>query len=360
LKKLLFIFTLPEINIKRKLIMKKLIYLFLLLNPFIMIFPQSGKELLVLDNYLIPVEKKGATIGKFITRPNEKISLAGDTSKLFELDKNGYIKLKKNAILTEKSPTRFEIKIKSNLKEKSFELVKDDFIRNGVIAHRGAWKNHDASQNSLKALKKAIEIGCEGSEFDVWLSSDNKVILSHDPTIGGKTVEETTAEELFTIPLKDGDFLPSLEEYISLVKGQNKTRLVLEVKASQKGTERSEAVAEESVRIVHAMKAQAWTDYITFSFEAAKRIRELDPTARVLYLEANKTLEELVDAKMTGIDYHRNHFFKDTELVNKAKSLGLLTNVWTVNKEEDMKTMINQGVDLITTDEPELLLKLKK
>ncbi len=95
-------------------------------------------------------------------------------------------------------------------------------------------------------------------------------------------------------------------------------------------------------------------------FDAAKRIRELDPTARVLYLEADKTLEELKDAKITGIDYHRNHFVKDTELVNKAKSIGLITNVWTINKEEDMKIMMGQGVDLITTDEPELLLKLKK
>lgn len=325
-----------------------------------MVFAQSGKELLVLDNYLIPVGEKGATIGKFVVRPNEKLSLVSDTAKLFSLDKQGYIKLKKDAVLTDASPIRFEIKIKSNHEVKSFELVKDNFIRNGVIAHRGAWKNQDASQNSLKALKKAIEIGCEGSEFDVWLSSDDKIVLSHDPVIGGKTVEETTAEELFAISLKDGDFLPSLEDYISLAKGQNKTRLVLEVKASQKGKERSEAVAEKSVKIVHDMKAQAWTDYITFSFDAAKRIRELDPTARVLYLEADKTLEELKDAKITGIDYHRNHFVKDTELVNKAKSIGLITNVWTINKEEDMKIMMGQGVDLITTDEPELLLKLKK
>lgn len=325
-----------------------------------MVFPQSGKELLVLDNYMIPIGEKGAAIGKFTIRPGEKISLKSDTSKLFTLDKQGYLRLKKNAVLTEKSPFRFAIEIKSNLGDKLFELVKDDFIRNGVIAHRGAWKNQNASQNSLKALRKAIELGCESSEFDVWLSSDNKVILSHDPVIGGKTVEETTAQELFAIPLKDGDFLPSLEEYISLIKNQNKTRLVLEVKASQKGKERSEAVAEESVRIVHEMKAQAWTDYITFSFDAAKRIRELDPTARILYLEADKSLEELKEAKMTGIDYHLSHFLKDPELVNKAKANRMLTNAWTVNKEEDMKTLMKQGVDFITTDEPELLLKLKK
>jgi len=322
------------------------------------LFSQTKSELLVLDNYLISKDKKGVLIGKVINPLDAKASLVSDTSKLFMLDKQGNLRLKKKKIITGSSPTQFEIRIKSRFEEKSFILVKDDFIRNRVIAHRGAWKNHDASQNSLKALRKAIEIGCEGSEFDVWLSSDNKVVLSHDPVIGGKTVEETTAEELFTVPFKDGDFLPSLEEYISLIKEQNKTRLVLEVKTSQKGKERSEAVAEASVKMVHEMKAQAWVDYITFSFDAAKRIRELDPTAKILYLEANKTLEELKEANMSGIDYHYSHFSKDKDLVNKAKAMGLLTNVWTVNKEADIKIMLDQNVDYITTDEPELLLKI--
>jgi len=319
---------------------------------------QSGSELLSIDNYLIPKNVKGAHIGKVMAGTGEKVSLSVDTAGIFLIDKKGNISLKKNKMLSDNSPIRYEIRLKTVQGEKSFELVKDDFIRNGVIAHRGAWKNQNASQNSLKALKKAMEIGCEGAEFDVWLSSDNHVVLSHDPTIGGKTVEETGIKELQSIALKDGDFVPTLSEYITCIKMQNKTSLVLEVKASQKGEERSKAVAEASVRMVHDMKAQAWTDYITFSFEAAKRIRELDPTAKVLYLEANKTLAELKAAAMSGIDYHFSHFLKDTELAGKAKAMGLLTNAWTVNKEEDMKTMIGQGLDYITTDEPELLLRI--
>lgn len=321
-------------------------------------YSQSGKELLSLDNYLIPKDKKGATIGKFTVPAGEKISLAKDDSKLFAISKDGNLSLKKNTTLTDSSPWHYKITVKTKDGEKEFELLRDDFIRNKVVAHRGAWKNHDASQNSLKALRKAIEIGCEGSEFDVWLSSDDKVILSHDPEIGGKKVEETTANELFKIELKDGDKLPSLQEYIECIKKQNKTRLVLEVKSSQKGKERSEAVADSCVHIVHRMNAQAWTDYITFSFEAAKRIRELDPTAKILYLETNKSLEELKEAGISGIDYHYSNFTKDADLVKKAKAMGLLTNAWTVNKAEDMKTMLDQQIDYITTDEPEILLKM--
>ncbi|MDR1707076.1 MAG: hypothetical protein LBR46_03645 [Prevotella sp.] len=338
--------------------MKKIFLLSVLLLNLIISFAQSGKELLTLDNYLIPVNKKGAIIGKIVPRPRERVTLK-DPSNIFTVNKEGYITLKKNISITEKSPEHFQITLQNNKGEKKiFVLVKDNFIRNKVIAHRGAWKNQDASQNSMKSLKKTIELGCEAAEFDVWLSSDNTPILSHDPSTGGKKVEETTAEELFKIALKDGDFVPSLEEYLLHIKSQNKTRLVLEVKASQKGKERCEAVADSSVQLVHRLGAQAWVDYITFNFDAAMRIRELDPTANILYLEADKSLEELKAAKISGIDYHFSHFEKDPDLVKKANALNLKTNVWTVNKEEDMKTYINMGLDYITTDEPELLLKL--
>lgn len=338
--------------------MKKILLLTILLLNIVIVLPQSGKELLTLDRYLIPANKKGAVVGKIITRTGEKVTLK-DSSNMFIINKDGYIALKENISVTEKSPDRYQIILLNNNGErKSFELVKDNFIRNKVVAHRGAWKNQNASQNSMKSLEKAVELGCESSEFDVWLSSDNIPVLSHDPSIGGKKVEETTAEELFKISLKDDDFVPGLENYLLQIKSQNKTRLMLEVKASQKGKERCEAVADSCVQLVHRLRAQAWVNYITFNFDAAVRIRELDPTANILYLETDKSLEELKAAKISGIDYHFSQFEKDHELVKKAKALNLKTNVWTVNKESEMKTYINMGLDYITTDEPELLLKL--
>lgn len=336
--------------------MKKTLILIsvLLFNAILLSAQSSSKTLLTLDKYLIPVNEKGAVIGKIITQPGIKVTLAKDTSKLFTIDKQGYITLKKGKELTSTSPFRYEITLKYGKEKKAFELVKDEFIRNKVIAHRGAWKHHEASHNSMRSLKKAIELGCEGSELDFWLSSDNVLVLSHDPSIGGKKVEETTAEELYKIPLKSGDFVPSLEEYINYVKTQNKTRLVLEIKGSQIG----KAIADSTVQLVHRMKAQAWVDYIAFGLEYMVRVKELDPTATVQYLGSNKTLEELKAANMSGIDFNQKMYLNDPELVSKAKKLGFITNVWTVNKEEDMRTLLQQGVDYITTDEPELLLKI--
>jgi glycerophosphoryl diester phosphodiesterase len=315
---------------------------------------QSGNHLLVSDNYGVPVNRKGAVVGKILSPEKGKVSLVKDTSGLFEMDKDRNIKLKKGKQVDADSPVSYEILLKEGNNLKSIELVKDEFIHNKVIAHRGAWKNQDFSHNSMSSLKHAVEMGCEGSEIDVRLSSDDVIVLSHDPSIGGKEVEETTAEELSEIPLKNGDFVPTLEEQIRYIKTQNKTKLVIEIK----GTDKGKAIADSVVFLVHRMRAQAWVDYISFGIEYLIRVKELDPAAKVLYLGSDKSPEELKAANMDGVDFHYSLFRKDDNLAAKAKAMGLLTNVWTVNKEEEMRTMLKQDVDLITTDEPELLFKL--
>ena len=57
-----------------------------------------------------------------------------------------------------------------------------------VVAHRGYWKTGGSAQNSIAALVKSDSIGCYGSEFDVWLSADGKIVVNHDPTFKGKKI----------------------------------------------------------------------------------------------------------------------------------------------------------------------------
>lgn len=56
-----------------------------------------------------------------------------------------------------------------------------NFLKNGVVAHRGAWKNDGLPQNSIASLKKAISLEVAGSEFDVQLTADGVLVLNHDP-----------------------------------------------------------------------------------------------------------------------------------------------------------------------------------
>lgn len=323
---------------------------------------QTNSVLPGLDNYTIPVNSKGGVIGKFIFSGTEKpgkISLAKDTSGLFKISKTGVVSLKANASL---SPTAgafhygITVKVKGSLVE--FELVKDEFIHNRVVAHRGAWKNHQLTENTISSLKKAIELGFEGSEFDVWLSSDNVPVICHDGSVQGKQIEKTTAGELQKVDLKNGDVVPTLEQYLLTVKSQNKTRLFLEVKSSGISQKRSLAVADSAVRMVHALKAQAWVKYISFNYGILQRIHQLDPAANTAYLNGDKKVAELNTDKVSGLDYPFYSFHSDKKLTQDAHQMGLSVNVWTVDKKEEMEFLLNCGVDMITTNEPEMLMDI--
>ena len=88
-----------------------------------------------------------------------------------------------------------------------------------VIAHRGFWKTDGSAQNSIAALVKADSIHCYGSEFDVWLTADNKLIVDHDGVFKGVRMETSTEKECTSITLDNGENLPTLQQYLDKAKG---------------------------------------------------------------------------------------------------------------------------------------------
>ncbi|OOG77903.1 glycerophosphodiester phosphodiesterase family protein [Algoriphagus sp. A40] len=232
------------------------------------------------------------------------------------------------------------------------------FHVNKVIAHRGAWKTQGIPQNSIASLSEAVRLGCEGSEFDVWMTSDEVLVVNHDPEYQGMDIETSTYEQLLTKQLPNGEKIPTLKEYLREGKKQKKTKLILEFKPSRVSVERSEKVGEMSVKTVKELKAQKWVDYITFSYEGGKKAIATDPKANVAYLTGNIPPAQLKEDGFFGFDYNIGVLRKKPEWITEAQQLGLTVNAWTVNKEEDMKWLLDLKVDFITTDEPELLFKL--
>jgi glycerophosphoryl diester phosphodiesterase len=112
---------------------------------------------------------------------------------------------------------------------------------------------------------------------------------------------------------------------------------------------------ELSLAIVKKLKAEKMVEFIAFDWDACLKFRELDKKIKVHYLNGDKSPAEVKSANLTGVDYHLSIFKKNPKLIQEFKDLKLKTNVWTVNKEEDMKFFIDQKIDFITTDEPELL-----
>ena len=237
-------------------------------------------------------------------------------------------------------------------------LAQSTFIQNKIIAHRGAWKSQNLPQNSIASLREAIRLGCEGSEFDVWMTADEVLVVNHDHELQGLDIETSTYEQLLSKTLSNGEKIPTLKEYLKEGMTQKSTKLILEFKPSQISVERSERVGELSVKTVQELGAQAWVDYITFSYEGGVKAIATDPKANVAYLNGDKSPQELKEAGFFGFDYHISLLRRMPQWIAEAKALGLTTNSWTINREEDMSWLLDQGVDFITTDEPEKLATL--
>ena len=64
-----------------------------------------------------------------------------------------------------------------------------------VIAHRGFWKLRDHHKQYF-ITSKADSIGCYGSEFDVWIAKDNKLVVNHDPVYKMRPMEYSKGDAL--------------------------------------------------------------------------------------------------------------------------------------------------------------------
>lgn len=98
-----------------------------------------------------------------------------------------------------------------------------------VASHRGDWRNFP--ENSLPALRSAIEKGVDILEIDLKLTSDSVLILMHDnridrTTTGRGRVCDLTFDSISRVRLRAGQgvatdwSVPTLEEALLACKGQ--------------------------------------------------------------------------------------------------------------------------------------------
>jgi glycerophosphoryl diester phosphodiesterase len=232
---------------------------------------------------------------------------------------------------------------------------------NKVVAHRGVWKTDSLPQNSIASFRRAVEIGCAGSEFDVYLTADSVIVLNHDADFQGLPVEKSTLRELQKKQLSNGETIPLLNDIMELLIKQTQTLAFLEIKPSAVSREHGFAAVDKVLATVEHYKAQDKVFYISFDYSYLQRIKEKYPDARTAFLGSNKPLTEIIAGKQSGIDFNQQYYKENKNIIPHARQNGINVNVWTVNKREDMQYFLEQNVDYITTDEPLLLMdEMKK
>lgn len=222
-----------------------------------------------------------------------------------------------------------------------------------IVAHRGYWEGN--AQNSVASLTKAQDFGCWGSEFDLHLTADDQVVVNHDATIGGTQIQASSLEEVRKHTLKNGETVPTLEEYLKQ-GGKNKDCvLVLELKPHANAQREDVFIG----KVLESLKANKLLDskriaFISFSYHICRELAKKCPGFTVQYLKGDKDPAQVHADGINGIDYHFSRFQKHPEWVKEAHELGMSVNAWTVDKADDIRLMRDLGVDQITTNDPAL------
>ena len=183
----------------------------------------------------------------------------------------------------QKSPTNISNDMTKNLILAAAMLLAGGAVvaQPKVIAHRGYWTAPESAQNSIASFTKADAIGVFGSEIDVWLTADDKLIVNHDRVYKGTDVnmEKSTAKEITAIVLPNGENIPTFDAYLKLVASKPDTRLILEMK-SLSDYNREDLAAKKIVKQLKKYGVLDRTEIIAFSSTPAWHSRSSFPTPK--------------------------------------------------------------------------------
>lgn len=226
-----------------------------------------------------------------------------------------------------------------------------------VVAHRGARHDGAPYQNTIPALKFAQEVGVDAVEFDINVSSDDKIVVIHGPKYPGcdTKVQLQTFKQLRKAVLPGGTRIPTLKEWFKQAKKHPEITIILEVKKHPSKEKETRAV-EYSMSLARKMKMGAQLQWTTFSEWAASEVKRLDPNAKVLFLVGGKDeVKSAAWAKEKGyeLSYDKKVWKENPGILADCKALGVETTCWIVNDEPGIDWVLGQGFDYVSTDYPE-------
>jgi glycerophosphoryl diester phosphodiesterase len=239
-----------------------------------------------------------------------------------------------------------------------------------LTAHRGA--SAYAPENTLAAIRRALDMKAPRIEIDVRLTKDRVAVLLHDRTLdrttdGSGPVASHTYRELrqFSAGKKFGaafrdEQIPTLEEAIRTVDGRS--LLVIEIKAARNNMPVEKTVVELLVQY----NALSWCIVQSFEESTLVNVHRAHPGVRLhkLFLGKLPFLPYLFDGspRLRSLrnypfveEFSVFHFFATPGLVAGIHRLGKKVNAWTVNDKQTALKCISRGVDGVITNYPDLL-----
>jgi glycerophosphoryl diester phosphodiesterase len=223
------------------------------------------------------------------------------------------------------------------------------------IGHRGA-KGYEP-ENTLLSFQKSIDLGVDGIELDVHISSDGEIIVIHDEKINRTTngegfVTDFSLTELKSFRINEKHTIPTLKEVLDLVK----QKCFVNVELKGNGTAKPVvALIEEYV----LEKNWEYSHFIISSFDwnALKEVRSLNSKIPIGILTYTDLDLAIAFAKFIKAEAIHTHFHLLTkENTKQIQENGQLVFPWTVNEIEDIQKMKLFNVNGIISDFPDRVL----
>ena len=229
-----------------------------------------------------------------------------------------------------------------------------------VTAHKGF--SRVAPENSLSAIRKAIEIGADYAEIDVQETADGEVVLNHDRDlmrVAGvpRRIREMALAEIRAVDIGSkfspefaGERVPTLAEVIDLARGKIKVQIEL------KFYDKDRTLAEKVARMIEREQFESQCVISSLHYDALLEARRVNPrlrTAAIVTFAIGDIDRLEVDALSVNVRNLSNR------LIRAARARHKDLYAWTVDDPRQMIALMERGVSNIVTNVPDVLIDLR-
>ena len=258
-----------------------------------------------------------------------------------------------------------------------------------VHGHRGT--RGTRPENTLAAMSEALRVGVDVLEFDLNVTADGVVVVSHEKIVnrelclapGKKKIEKDAAiislklEELqkydcgsiknFKFPKQvpvPGEVIPTLAEVFDLVKNTTgpvsaAVNFNIETKITPGEPEFYLPPTEFAKAVVDVVKKYGMEERTviqSFDWRTLAEVRKLEPKIRLSQLTEGDMLASEVLSKTEADILSPWYVWTTKEYVEAMHKAGKKVAPWTLNTPKAWEKAVEYGVDAIITDYPEELI----
>ena len=233
-----------------------------------------------------------------------------------------------------------------------------------VFGHRGAMGY--APENTIPSFRLAVEMGVDGVELDVHMTRDGEVVVIHDFTVdrttnGNGYVRDLTLEQVKRLDAGAkfggkwrGVSVPTLEEVFR--EFGRRIKYKIEIK---RGSDYYPGIERKVVELIRRYGVDA--QVISFDYDALSNVRAIDRDIEVGIIFIGRISWFIDIAKKLNAQWlHPSQDLIDERGVELAHRLGFRVGAWTVNDEERARYLMSIGVDDITGNYPDRILRVTR